>query len=569
MQVLYIVLPFSGLPFTQTCLRNSLRIQGRKKCSISNNDGKERKLFDLNHDCSKFGSICEQKRNEAKNITAEYYKNAKKEKSKKHKPKGAQAKCKLCHGISSDDPRPNGVDRYIDYLNERTIPNKPSHGFYGKLSTVTIRDPTCRELKKALDNMCTNELQLKGNWGSNDISMGLLCGMGTTWDPKIEKCVQVPDEYITIDGLGQPFARSVYPTIRPRGYRSIFDEPNDKYVYLEKDQLLLNSRSFHRKQKCTPTYPGGTCTSERCRFPLTSKQGQQQAKIYVKLFRMIYEYQGDDQTKQVLKLKIRTLIDNHGHTSNGIHRDGLFLPWHRWYILEMETILMEGQSVFRMGIECSERFYGIPYFDWHNLKNNQSPKEFINNANDELGHHFHESLGQNTVPDPGCVREGALAGFKLTNNQCLSRNWLDINAESNPENELHPYFRLPTQYNEFRWWLEHQGGFHDSVHTSIGGVMSTITKASNDPIFFTHHGNVDKIWGDWQKQSCGHKNYFDGVIDRNSLMSSTTATPADMLHLDALIYTPQDGTKQQISVNYVDFDTSSAWGDGSTLSIKL
>ena len=52
-------------------------------------------------------------------------------------------------------------------------------------------------------------------------------------------------------------------------------------------------------------------------------------------------------------------------------------------------------------------------------------------------------------------------------------------------------------------------------------------------------------------------------------MPSTTATPADMLHLDALFYTPQDGEKQRISVNYVDFDTSSAWGEGNTLSIKL
>ena len=34
--------------------------------------------------------------------------------------------------------------------------------------------------------MCTNELNLKGDWGSNGISMGLLCGMGTTWDPKMK-----------------------------------------------------------------------------------------------------------------------------------------------------------------------------------------------------------------------------------------------------------------------------------------------------------------------------------------------------------------------------------------------
>ena len=166
-------------------------------------------------------------------LTSEYYNYAEEEKSKKHKYKGEYLNGIMNYGISAVDPRPNGIDKYTDYLNARTVPNKPSHGYYGRLPTNEIRDPTCKELRNALYGMCANGDRPVGNWGSNGISVGLLCGVATTWDPKMERCVAVPDEYITIDGLGQPFAQQVYPTIRHRGFKSIFDDPSDEYIYLD------------------------------------------------------------------------------------------------------------------------------------------------------------------------------------------------------------------------------------------------------------------------------------------------------------------------------------------------
>ena len=548
----------------------------KQNCITANDDTRERNLFDLSHDCSEFGSHCQCKRDAAKNLTSTYYKVAEEEKLKKHKWKGELLNPPLCYGISAEDPRPNGVDKYIDYKNACTTPNKPSHGYYGKLPTNEIRDPTCKELRNALQGICGNGDQPLGDWGRKGITLGSLCGMGTTWHPKVQKCIRNPDEYITIDGRGQPYAQRVYPTLRSSGSKSIFDEPNDNYIYLDENERNGLQLTPRNGQRCIPSFPGGSCTSDRCRFPLTSREGQHQAMLYVRLFRMVYEYQGPDRTesdrsKMILRTKIRQLIDNHAiWFQRGIHGNGDFLPWHRWYVLEMETILMEGQELYQLGSECNERFHGIPYFDWHNLKNNQSPKAFINDANDELGHDFHESLGQNTNPSRGCIRQGALAGFQMTTGECLSRNWRDISAEDRPEDDLHPRFQSPTQYDQFRRWLEFERGLHGSVHNFIGGAMGT-SRSSNDPIFFTHHGNVDKIWGDWQKQSSDHKNAFSGfrTTPRNSLLPASTATPSEMLDLDNLIYTPQDGAKQRISVSYVDFDTSSVWGDGNTSSIRL
>lgn len=42
---------------------------------------------------------------------------------------------------------------------------------------------------------------------------------------------------------------------------------------------------------------------------------------------------------------------------------------------------------------------------------------------------------------------------------------------------------------------------HDQVHCLIGGTMCTVEFASA-PEFFLHHGFIDKIWEDWQKEVC-------------------------------------------------------------------
>ena len=107
---------------------------------------------------------------------------------------------------------------------------------------------------------------------------------------------------------------------------------------------------------------------------------------------------------------------------------------------------------------------------------------------------------------------------------------------------------------------------HDHIHGIVGGAMNTVISA-NDPIFFTHHANVDKIWNDWQTWSIAHRNAFSGFTLRNGIMPASTSSPADMLDLNNLLYTPPGGSpKVTLSVEYVDMDTSSMWGAGNTNS---
>ena len=41
---------------------------------------------------------------------------------------------------------------------------------------------------------------------------------------------------------------------------------------------------------------------------------------------------------------------------------------------------------------------------------------------------------------------------------------------------------------------------HNRVHIYIGGTMLSVPRASNDPIFFLHHCNIDRLYEEWLDQ---------------------------------------------------------------------
>jgi tyrosinase len=43
---------------------------------------------------------------------------------------------------------------------------------------------------------------------------------------------------------------------------------------------------------------------------------------------------------------------------------------------------------------------------------------------------------------------------------------------------------------------------HNDIHVTVGGLMLDPDKAAEDPIFWLHHANIDRLWWVWQRQ--GH-----------------------------------------------------------------
>eukprot|EP00041_Stephanoeca_diplocostata_P018625 m.391079 g.391079 ORF g.391079 m.391079 type:complete len:679 (-) comp21069_c0_seq2:259-2295(-) len=206
-----------------------------------------------------------------------------------------------------------------------------------------------------------------------------------------------------------------------------------------------------------------------------------------------------------LRNQYRALIDMHENEwANGIHMPQQFLPWHRWYLIEMENLLKQ--------VDCTVT---IPYWSWED---------------EPFGQAFNspfwapDSFGGGT--GGGCVMDGPFreGEYRLTPqaratgaSACLRRVRVGAMPTKQQVNNL--FGISPSSYYVFDSALE---GLHGTVHCSIGGTMcesfmndqgQTIFTGANAPEFFVHHSNVDKIWDLWQQQSHAHLYSFGGNLD--------------------------------------------------------
>jgi tyrosinase len=53
---------------------------------------------------------------------------------------------------------------------------------------------------------------------------------------------------------------------------------------------------------------------------------------------------------------------------------------------------------------------------------------------------------------------------------------------------------------------------HGAIHVLLGGNMSSVPTAANDPIFWLHHCNVDRLWDRWLGQAEGRVNPSDAAF---------------------------------------------------------
>ncbi|KAL4907572.1 hypothetical protein BDW74DRAFT_126057 [Aspergillus multicolor] len=221
-----------------------------------------------------------------------------------------------------------------------------------------------------------------------------------------------------------------------------------------------------------------------------------------------------------------------------IHRSASFLAWHRHYLFLYETALKE---------ECN--YNGtIPYWDWTqntNLYTNPifdttQPQEkgyslsgdgAYNASNQipaiEQGVFFHETRGG------GCILAGPLKDWPVHigplsvrpallnphapvpaqafdyNPRCLQRNLGPAQIQYyNNASVIQRLLSVPT-IEEFQDILDIAGrpptwiiggGVHPGGHFAVGGAMADFFTSPQDPVFYLHHGMVDRVWDLWQRR---------------------------------------------------------------------
>lgn len=197
---------------------------------------------------------------------------------------------------------------------------------------------------------------------------------------------------------------------------------------------------------------------------------------------------------------------HHQHNARSAQQLRLFLPWHRAYLYNFEMAMRD-------------RVPGItlPWWDWTLRPPRQTgiPEIFrvpaINRQPNPLAK-FRINL-PNT--NPPVVRDTKRQPGVLS----------DLPGQSNVDDIL-----SRTDWNDFNDAIE---DVHDAVHGWVSGDMGVVGTAAFDPIFWSHHAMIDRIWSLWQVRN-GPGNISADLLD--TVLAPFNFRVRDVLNVNDLGY---------------------------------
>ena len=195
------------------------------------------------------------------------------------------------------------------------------------------------------------------------------------------------------------------------------------------------------------------------------------------------------------------------------HMSPLFLPWHRIMLLAFE---------YNLQVVLGDAGFALPYWDWAADASMPDPKKSLlwSDTSDFLGTgpggglyydpnfaltHVSGGSGQYSVtlyenPDetPPVLRQIPPRGLRreLGQQRQLPKPTAVNDAATAAGFDTPPYNHHSTG---FRHNLE--VNLHNDIHVWVGGDRGDMGPSSspNDPVFFLHHCNVDRIWEAWMQ----------------------------------------------------------------------
>ncbi|MFI9586016.1 tyrosinase family protein [Streptomyces sp. NPDC052236] len=238
---------------------------------------------------------------------------------------------------------------------------------------------------------------------------------------------------------------------------------------------------------------------------------------------------------------------------NAAHRGPAFLPWHRYFCRELELLL-----------QTKKKNVTLPYWDWMvdaadpmsaDLWNTDPAAGPVYVGGDGDGPNGEVTTGPfawwtaliedletgGLVPRPGIVRELG-RGTRPEDNPAFPTAAQVEDMIFNWDTYDEPPWSLGSEdsfRNRLEGWRaiapERGSQLHNRVHIWVGGDMGPGT-SPNDPVFFLHHCNIDRLWARWQHQhpTVAYAPASGGPVGHNlgdtmQHLVTTDATPARSL----------------------------------------
>ena len=212
-----------------------------------------------------------------------------------------------------------------------------------------------------------------------------------------------------------------------------------------------------------------------------------------------------DQKYKALATEMWDMCQSHGDNEN----ENFFLPWHRMFVYFFERIVRKASG---------NANFTLPYWNYSvtGATHGVIPPEFT-----QASSSLYVGIRNNGVnagqpidkSQPGALSLGALKETRYDSSGPVQGFCLDLDS-----------------------------GLHGSVHVLVGNTknMGDVPYAAGDPIFWTHHSNIDRLWASWNKN--GGKNLSDAAFlaqkfifaDENG--QRVSATVKDFLDIAPLNY---------------------------------
>lgn len=160
-------------------------------------------------------------------------------------------------------------------------------------------------------------------------------------------------------------------------------------------------------------------------------------------------------------------------------QENFFVPWHRMYVYYLEAIC---RAVLK------DDTFTLPYWDY--TKSAVLPKAFRLPKDPTFAPLYNKNRGMGISNKP--VNDGD--PIDTTANLITLMNEALCEANYQIQN--------PAQgFNANLDW-----NLHGTVHGDIGGDMGAVPTAANDPIFWMHHCNIDRLWASWNNNGGANPN---------------------------------------------------------------
>jgi hypothetical protein len=204
---------------------------------------------------------------------------------------------------------------------------------------------------------------------------------------------------------------------------------------------------------------------------------------------------------------VRTHNANRGEVhSNSTTLKPLFLPWHRAFLMKFEQLL---------GDEMGDATFGLPYWDWTDDATTGRSALLWNDK--RLG-------GWGTVGDgPFSGAQWPITAIPgVTSAASLTRAAATDTRPTRTRNDVMSVLRAAS-FPVFCRRLEFE--LHNYMHGWVGGQsgqMSSVPVSVNEPAFWLHHCNVDRIWAQWQELFPEQKTEATGMTADTQMPATLT-----------------------------------------------